>query len=146
MQLIDFLKDDQQVNDFIAKTSAVKNSLLTGAERGAFAFFLQYLLAQRPGTVLIVEENEHKAQERYSDLVGLFADEQVQLFTLDPTIATQTAVSSPDELSSRIQALNLALSGQSGIIITTPQGLQYKLCVALGVDGYNAFVKEYNGK
>ena len=54
MQLIDFLKDDQQVNDFIAKTSAVKNSLLTGAERGAFAFFLQYLLAQRPGTVLIV--------------------------------------------------------------------------------------------
>ena len=26
------------------------------------------------------------------------------------------------------------------------QGLQYKLCVALGVDGYNAFVKEYNGK
>ena len=127
MQLIDFLKDDQQVNDFIAKTSAVKNSLLTGAERGAFAFFLQYLLAQRPGTVLVVEENEHKAQERYSDLAGLFADEQVQLFTLDPTIATQTAVSSPDELSSRIQALNLALSGQSGIIITTPQGLQYKL-------------------
>lgn len=91
MQLIDFLKDDQQVNDFIAKTSAVKNSLLTGAERGAFAFFLQYLLAQRPGTVLVVEENEHKAQERYSDLAGLFADEQVQLFTLDPTIATQTA-------------------------------------------------------
>ena len=26
------------------------------------------------------------------------------------------------------------------------QGLQYRLCVALGVDGYNAFVKEYNGK
>lgn len=24
------------------------------------------------------------------------------------------------------------------------QGLQYRLCVALGVDGYNAFVKEYN--
>ena len=26
------------------------------------------------------------------------------------------------------------------------QDLQNKLCVALGVDGYNAFVKEYNGK
>ena len=26
------------------------------------------------------------------------------------------------------------------------QGLQYRLCVALGVDGYNAFVREYNGK
>lgn len=24
--------------------------------------------------------------------------------------------------------------------------LQNKLCIALGVDGYNAFVKEYNGK
>ena len=26
------------------------------------------------------------------------------------------------------------------------QGLQHRLCVALGVDGYNAFVKEYNGE
>ena len=26
------------------------------------------------------------------------------------------------------------------------QELQNKLCIALGVDGYNAFVKEYNGK
>ena len=33
----------------------------------------------------------------------------------------------------------------NGEIPFTPV-LQNKLCVALGVDGYNAFVREYNGK
>ena len=34
------------------------------------------------------------------------------------------------------------LNGETAFL----QGLQYRLCVALGVDGYNAFVREYNGK
>ena len=68
-----------------------------------------------------------KAQNLYGELNAILDDDAAQYFPVDATIATQTAVSSPDELSSRIQALNFLLSGRPGIIVTTPQGLQYKL-------------------
>lgn len=127
MQVIDFLKKDQGVTAFIAKTSRIKNSLLTGVERGAFAVLIQAYLAQVGQPLLLIEENEYKAQERYNDLSRLLADDDLELFALDGNLATQTAVSSPDELSSRIQCLNLLLSGRPGVVIATPQGLQYPL-------------------
>lgn len=127
MQLIDFVKKDQAVTAFIAKTSRVKNSLITGIERGAFAVFLEALLAIRQVPLLLIEENEYKAQERYNDLSRLFADADLEIFSLDGNLATQTAVSSPEELVSRIQALNLLLEKRPGIVIATPQGLQYPL-------------------
>ena len=107
MQVIDFFKKDQAVTAFIAKTSRIKNSLLTGVERGAFAVLIQAYLAQVGQPLLLIEENEYKAQERYNDLSRLLADDDLELFALDGNLATQTAVSSPYELSSRIQCLNL---------------------------------------
>lgn len=141
MQVIDFLKKDQAVTAFIAKTSRIKNSLLTGVERGAFAVLIQAYLAQVGQPLLLIEENEYKAQERYNDLSRLLADDDLGLFALDGNLATQTAVSSPDELSSRIQCLNLLLSGRPGVVIATPQGLQYPLSApALFKKGQKHFV------
>ena len=36
MRLTEILKEDQDLNNFIAKTKQVKNSLITGANAGAF--------------------------------------------------------------------------------------------------------------
>lgn len=79
MQVIDFLKKDQAVTAFIAKTSRIKNSLLTGVERGAFAVLIQAYLAQVGQPLLLIEENEYKAQERYNDLSRLLADDDLGL-------------------------------------------------------------------
>ncbi|MDF7639480.1 transcription-repair coupling factor [Lactobacillus sp. ESL0791] len=127
MQLTEIVAQDKELRNFIGKTEQVKNSLITGANAGAFSLLLKQMVTQLQVPVLLVEENENKAQKLTGALSGIMADDQVQSFPVDATIATQTAVSSPDELSSRVQALNFLLSGKPGIVVVTPQALQYKL-------------------
>ncbi len=127
MRLTEILKEDQDLNNFIAKTKQVKNSLITGANAGAFSLLLKQIVTELKTPLILVEENENKAQNLYGELSAILPDGSVQIFPVDATIATQTAVSSPDELSNRIEALNFLLSKKSGIVVTTPQGLQYKL-------------------
>ncbi len=127
MRLTEILNKDQDLNNFILKTKQVKNSLITGVNAGAFSLLLKQIISKLNEPLILVEENENKAQNLYGELSAILDSEQVQIFSLDATIATQTAVSSPDELSSRIQALSFLLSKKAGIVITTPQGLQYKL-------------------
>ena len=127
MRLTEILNKDQDLNNFILKTKQVKNSLITGANAGAFSLLLKQIISKLNEPLILVEENENKAQNLYGELSAILDSEQVQIFSLDATIATQTAVSSPDELSRRIQALSFLLSKKAGIVITTPQGLQYKL-------------------
>ncbi len=130
MRLTDFINQDQDLNNFIEKTKQVKNSLITGANAGAFVLLLKQIVAVRKAPLILVEESESKAQNLYGELSSIMPDDAVQIFPVDSTIATQTAVSSPDELSNRIQTLNFLLQNKPGIVVTTPQGLQYKLSPA----------------
>lgn len=127
MHLIDFVKKEQALTDFIVKTKQVKNSLITGANAGAFCLLLKMIVSESKVPLLLVENSESKAQDLYNQLLSVMADDTVQYFPVDSTLATQTAVASPDELSNRIQTLNFLLQNKSGIVVTTPQGLQYKL-------------------
>lgn len=127
MRLTEILKKDQDLNNFIAKTKQVKNSLITGANAGAFSLLLKQIISELDAPLILIEENESKAQNLYGELNSILEDDAGHYFPVDATIATQTAVSSPDELSSRIQSLNFLLSNKPGIVVTTPQGLQYKL-------------------
>ena len=110
MRLTEILKEDQDLNNFIAKTKQVKNSLITGANAGAFSLLLKQIVTELDAPLILVEENENKAQNLYGELSAILPDDSVQIFPVDATIATQTAVSSPDELSNRIEALNFLLS------------------------------------
>ncbi|WP_278340745.1 hypothetical protein, partial [Lactobacillus acetotolerans] len=105
MRLTNFLQKDQDLNNFIEKTKRVKNSLITGANAGAFSLLVKQIVDQLNVPLILIEENENKAQKVYGELNEIMADGSVQLFPVDATIATQTAVSSPDELSARIQTL-----------------------------------------
>ncbi|MGN1284810.1 MAG: CarD family transcriptional regulator, partial [Candidatus Limosilactobacillus intestinavium] len=102
-------------------------SLITGANAGAFSLLLKQIVSELNAPLILIEENESKAQNLYGELSSILENDTAHYFPVDATIATQTAVSSPDELSSRIQALNFLLSNKAGIVVTTPQGLQYKL-------------------
>lgn len=127
MRLTEIIAKDHDLTDFINRTTTVKNSLITGANAGAFDMLLCQIVMTLAKPIILLEENENKAQKIYSELVQLLPEESVQIFPVDATIATQTAVTSPDELSSRIQALNFLLSAEKGMVVATPQALQYKL-------------------
>ena len=127
MRLTEIIAKDHDLTDFINRTTTVKNSLITGANAGAFDMLLCQIVMTLARPLILLEENENKAQKIYSELVQLLPEESVQIFPVDATIATQTAVTSPDELSSRIQALNFLLSAEKGVVVATPQALQYKL-------------------
>lgn len=127
MRLTEIIAKDHDLTDFINSTTTVKNSLITGANAGAFDMLLCQIVMTLARPIILLEENENKAQKIYSELVQLLPEESVQIFPVDATIATQTAVTSPDELSSRIQALNFLLSAEKGVVVATPQALQYKL-------------------
>ena len=127
MRLTNIIEKDHDLINFIANVSKVKNSLITGANAGAFDLLLCQIVKTLNEPLILLEENENKAQKIYSELNAIMPEDSVQIFPVDASIATQTAVTSPDELSSRIQALNFLLSRKAGIVVATPQGLQYKL-------------------
>ena len=127
MLLTNIIEKDHDLINFISNVSNVKNSLITGANAGAFDLLLCKIVKTLNEPLILLEENENKAQKIYSELNAIMPEDSVQIFPVDASIATQTAVTSPDELSSRIQALNFLLSRKAGIVVATPQGLQYKL-------------------
>lgn len=126
MQVTDFLKQEKDLTEFIQKTKKVKNSMITGASAGAFSLLLKEIEQGIKAPILVVEENENKAQNVYSQLSSIMPEGMVEIFPVDATIATQSAVQSPDEMASRIAALNLLLS-KRGIVVITAQAIQYKL-------------------
>lgn len=127
MQISEIIAKDKELTDFIQKAPTVNRSLLTGVNDGAFSTVILQILKQLNKPLLLVEENEDKAQRLQDELSNLLNEEKVQAFPIDATIATQNAISSPDELSQRISALKFLQSNRPGIVITTAQGLQYKL-------------------
>lgn len=126
MQLTDFLKADQQVKNFVSQLAQKKNSALAGADGGSLTLLLQLILEQLQVPLFLVASDESRAQNLFGQLQNALS-EPVYTFPVDSTIATQAAIASPDERSSRIQSLNFLLTGQAGIVVTIPQGLQYEL-------------------
>ena len=58
MRLTEILKQDQDLNNFIAKTKQVKNSLITGANAGAFSLLLKQIVSEPNAPLILIEENE----------------------------------------------------------------------------------------
>lgn len=126
MQLTDLLAADKQLTQFIEQLVSTENSALFGANTGALTLFLQAVLNQIKQPLILVASDESKAQNLLGQLTGAITQPVLE-FPVDSTIATQGAISSPDERSSRIQSLNFLLTKKPGIVVTTPQGLQYEL-------------------
>ena len=63
MRLTNYLEKDKDLNNFIDKTKDVKNSMITGANAGAFSLLLKQIVNERKAPLVLIEENEHKAQD-----------------------------------------------------------------------------------
>lgn len=126
MKLTEIVAQDKELGAFLINTQKNKKSLLTGINERNLPLILLELLKQN-NVLIIIEENENKAQRLVDNLAPILPEEKVQYFAVDSTLATQRATASPDELAQRIKALHLLLSGDSGIVVTTAQGLEYQL-------------------
>ena len=106
MNITELIKKDKELNNFIEKAPVEKRSLLTGVNSGAFVAVLMQMLKAWQQPLILVEDNEEKAQTLLDELGNLLPDDMVFGFPVDATIATQTAIASPDELSQRLQTLD----------------------------------------
>lgn len=127
MNLIELVLKDHELNQFIEKLPNSKRSLLTGVNPSSTVLLIQTLLERLKKPFLYIVENEAKAQNLAEALNGVLPSKQIFTFPMDPMIATQGAFASFDEMSQRILALNFLGSKQKGIVIATPQALQYQL-------------------
>lgn len=131
MKLSELIAADANLVNFIKAVPQAKNSMLTGVNFGAFNLIIRELLHRLQQPILIVASDENRAQQIYSSLVELFEENMVHFFPVEPLLETQAAVSSLDELSQRLDAMSFLLTKQKGIVITTPQALQYPLPAAI---------------
>lgn len=131
MKLSELIAADANLVNFIKAVPQAKNSMLTGVNFGAFNLIIRELLHRLQQPILIVASDENRAQQIYSSLVELFEENMVHFFSVEPLLETQAAVSSLDELSQRLDAMSFLLTKQKGIVISTPQALQYPLPAAI---------------
>lgn len=131
MKLSELIAADANLVNFIKAVPQAKNSMLTGVNFGAFNLIIRELLHRLQQPIWIVASDENRAQQIYSSLVELFEENMVHFFPVEPLLETQAAVSSLDELSQRLDAMSFLLTKQKGIVISTPQALQYPLPAAI---------------
>lgn len=131
MKLSELIAADAKLINFIKAVPQAENSMLTGVNFGAFNLIIRELLHRLQQPILIVASDENRAQQIYSSLVELFEENMVHFFPVEPLLETQAAVSSLDELSQRLDAMSFLLTKQKGIVISTPQALQYPLPAAI---------------
>lgn len=129
MKFSELISQDEQLTDFLNSLEKNKNFLLTGVSAGVLNALVYFLNNHFHKSLILVEPTENKAQNVYAALTSLLGDDLVQNFPVDPTISTQASFASADELSQRLAALQLLDSGR-GVVVTTVQGLQYKLAAA----------------
>lgn len=127
MQLIDCFNQNKQLETFIENLKPQSQQMLTGLTGSAKTLFLAYLLRKTAQPLLVVEPDSYHASQLADDLSQLLPDEQVQVFLLESSIATQIAVSSPESLSQRLKTLDFLQAQKTGIVVTSIAGLEYVL-------------------
>ncbi|KRN04308.1 transcription-repair coupling factor [Holzapfeliella floricola] len=127
MKIVDFINKSDPFVDFINQALTSKRSLLTGVNPNAQPIFLKAILQQVDKPILVVMESSHKADALYQSLSSIVDEDKLYYFDVDPLIATQGAISSTEELTNRIEALNFLTTQKAGIVVTTPQSLAYPL-------------------
>ncbi len=127
MQLIDCFNQNKQLETFIENLKPQSQQMLTGLTGSAKTLFLAHLLRKTAQPLLVVEPDSYHASQLADDLSQLLPDEQVQVFLLESSIATQIAVSSPESLSQRLKTLDFLQAQKTGIVVTSIAGLEYVL-------------------
>ncbi|GEN31281.1 transcription-repair coupling factor (superfamily II helicase) [Cerasibacillus quisquiliarum] len=113
-----YLKSTQDVQSIISGVySGMKEQLVAGLSGSSRSILVSILNESLQRPILLITYQLSQAEELYHDLVALCGEEQVYLYPVNEWIASETAVSSPELRSQRIEALMTWQRKQSGILI-----------------------------
>ncbi|KRM96237.1 transcription-repair coupling factor [Liquorilactobacillus aquaticus DSM 21051] len=130
MKLEDLMLKIPETTEWIANIDPAESArhLVTGLLSSSKTIFLAGLFAKKQKTMLVVTDTLHHAEQVESDLKGLVGEKRVFLFPVEEAAAAQTAISSPEFKSSRVQALDALCSAEKPqIIVTSTSGLRRML-------------------
>lgn len=127
MKLEDLMLKIPKIEEWIANIDPTESArhLVTGLLSSSKTIFLAGLFAKKQKTMLIVTDTLHHAEQLETDLSGLVGDQAVFLFPVEEAAAAQTAISSPEFRSARVQALDaLCTDEKPQIIVAAAAGVK----------------------
>ncbi|MGR3742270.1 transcription-repair coupling factor [Companilactobacillus sp. DQM5] len=124
MNLVETFFQNKQLQNFVSKIEYNTKSLLTGLSGSANTLFFAGLLSKQQ-KILVIENTNFHANQTFDDLNRILDEDLVHIFPVEEAISTEAAVSSPDSLVQRLDAMNFLVSNNKGIVVTSVSGLEY---------------------
>ncbi|MCW0953548.1 transcription-repair coupling factor [Weissella ceti] len=124
MQLIDLIAQNEDLQTLAQALPEGGRHVISGLTGTARTTYLGALHKQVAGPTLLIADNAYHADQIFEDLVGLLGESSVYIFPTEDTLATETALTSPDVLIARVGALHALRHQADAIIVTSTSGVQ----------------------
>lgn len=124
MKLMELISQSPKVNQWLQQIDQQPRQLITGLGESAKMLVMASLLQEKKSKIVIATPNLHTASVLMEDFRHVLADDLVHLFPVNDITSVEMAVSSPEAVSSRVEALEFLLSQQAGIVIVPSAGLR----------------------
>lgn len=124
MNLIETFFNNKSLQKFCKNIEYNTKSLLTGMTGSANTLFFAGLL-KTENKILIVENTNFHANQTFDDLSRIIDEKLVHIFPVEEAISTESAISSFDSLTQRLDSLDFLTSDRKGIVVTSVAGLEY---------------------
>lgn len=124
MQLIDLVAQNEDLQTLATALPEGGRHVISGLVGTARTTYLAALHKQVAGPTLLIADNDYHADQIFEDLVGLLGAQSVYIFPTEDTLATETALTSPDVLIARVSALHALRTQTDAIVVTSASGAQ----------------------
>ena len=123
--LMQALSEERDIDSIAAGVkSGLKEQLVSGLSGSSRQVMMAALAHKLERPVLIVTHNMFSAQKAMEDLQECLSQEQVVLYPANELVAAEAAISSPEVVAQRIDALTRLAKGFRGVVVTPYAGLR----------------------
>ncbi|TVX85150.1 transcription-repair coupling factor [Paenibacillus agilis] len=123
--LMQALSTESDMNSIVSGVRAgMKEQLVSGLSGSARQVMMASLAEQLDRPVLVVTHNMFSAQKVTEDLQECLSPDQVLLYPANELVAAEAAISSPEVIAQRIEAMTRLAKGFRGIVVTPYAGLR----------------------
>ncbi|WP_028595200.1 transcription-repair coupling factor [Paenibacillus assamensis] len=123
--LMQALSTESDMNSIVSGVRAgMKEQLVSGLSGSARQVMMASMAEQLDRPVLVVTHNMFSAQKVTEDLQECLTPDQVLLYPANELVAAEAAISSPEVIAQRIEAMTRLAKGFRGIVVTPYAGLR----------------------
>ncbi|MEI4804315.1 transcription-repair coupling factor [Bacillus sp. FJAT-51639] len=123
--LLEQFHENKEIRSIIdGLEEGLKEQLISGMATSSRSLLMASLYKKTKQSQLVITHNLYQAQKVYEDLVSLIGEQDVWLYPVNESIASEIGVASPELKAQRIEVLNRLAAGESGIIVAPVAGLR----------------------